>query len=163
MSNIIQKTISKSKSTNPKATFNQPKSLSSITKSKSNILYYQDELSLSQLKVILPNVNLPKYSTMIKTEPSLAIFKTSEVSQKSVLIKTDKSNNFKIDTINNKLIFDNGKSYDLDILNELNSRTGKSIDKDTAIEIANEYLKLNIPSKNKKSVFVKAIREKIGI
>lgn len=163
MSNILQKSLSKSKSTNPKATFNQPKYLSSINKPKSNILYYQNELTKSQLNKILPKIDLPKYSTMIKTEPSLAVFKTTEATQKSVLIKTDKSQNFKIDTINNKLIFDNGKTYELDILNDLNSRTGKSIDKDTAIEIANEYLKLNIPSKNKKSVFVKAIRDKLGI
>jgi hypothetical protein len=55
------------------------------------------------------------------------------------------------------------KVYKIDSINSSNLKTGKSLDKKEVVELANYYLKLNIKPQNKKSEFVKAIREKVGL
>lgn len=55
------------------------------------------------------------------------------------------------------------KVYKIDSINSSNLKSGKSLDKKEVVELANYYLKLNIKPQNKKSEFVKAIREKVGL
>jgi hypothetical protein len=143
-----------SKSVNPEASFNKPKFTPSSSKSK----YVNESVSFNEL----PKVILPKISTIIKTKVFIPEIKYNE-NVKIANIQSDKSVEFVIDRTRDSVIFSNGKEFFLDSLTDINSKKGYSIDKNTAMEIANDYLKLNIPSKNKKSIFIKAIREKLGL
>ena len=57
----------------------------------------------------------------------------------------------------------NAKEYSLDTLTSFSSRSGVTISKNEAIELANNYLKLKIPPQRKKEVFISAIRKFIGL
>lgn len=156
--------VRKGASINTKATFNQLITPSvEKYKSRERDLILQENLTPKQLSKILPKVELPKIDTLIKTKyKKLNVEDTINV-VKIVSLETDKTYNFKINTESQKVIFNNGKEYDIQSLTSFSSRTGKSLDKDEAMELANKYLNLGIPSKSKKSVFIKAIREKLGL
>ena len=162
--------LSKSKSINKSASFNTSKikSLEPIVPSINNYSskerdeIIKENLSPEQISSVLPKVYLPHFNTLIKSSDKIPI-KISENTKKVINIKSNKSLSFKVDLVNRTLKFENGKEYDLNILTNENSKTGKSIDKDDIIELANVYLNLNIPTKNKKNVFIKAVKEKIGI
>lgn len=164
--NFISKnveTLQESKSVNPEASFNKTKFIP-FSKSKyieENIIDV-NKLTFEELESILPRVSFPKTSTIIKTKDFIPEIKYNE-NVKIANIQSDKSIEFIIDKTRDSVIFSNGKEFFLDSLTDINSKKGYSIDKNTAMEIANDYLKLNIPSKNKKSIFIKSIREKIGL
>jgi hypothetical protein len=147
-------TLQESKSVNPEASFNKSK----FTPSSSRNKYINESISFNEL----PKVILPKTSTIIKTKVIIPEIKYNE-NVKIANIQSDKTVEFVIDKSRDSVIFSNGKEFFLDSLTDINSKKGYSIDKNTAMEIANDYLKLNIPSKNKKSVFIKSIREKLGL
>ena len=154
-----------SKPINPEASFNKPKFITPSLKKyyvEDRELIITENLSAKELSKLLPKVNLPKINTIIPPVNKKIEIK-SNVSKKVDNLQPDKALNFTIDYKNQIVKFSNGKEFLLDTLTDINSKKGYSIDKDTAMEIANDYLKLAIPSKNKKSVFIKAIRETIGL
>jgi len=110
----------------------------------------------------LPKVKIPLINTLISTPDKIDL---SISDKQRVVIKnlTDDFDNYKIDKIKQLIIFSDGREFKLDTLTDLSSRTGKSIEKSDAVELANTYLKLGIPSKSKKSIFIKAIREKLKL
>jgi hypothetical protein len=173
MDNFLEenkKILSKSKSINKSATFNASKlkSLNPIIPSVDNYnskerdVIIKENLTPKQISSALPKVFLPHFNTLIKPSGKVDI-KILENSKRTVNVKSGKSILFKVDLVNRILKFDNGKEYDINTLVSENSKTGKSIDKDDLIELANVYLNLNIPTKNKKNIFIKAVKEKIGI
>ena len=110
----------------------------------------------------LPKIKLPLINTLLNTPDKINI----EISDKQrAIVKniTDKTETYKIDNIKQIIIFSDGREFRLDTLTNLNSRSGKSIEKSDAVELANVYLKLGIPSKSKKNIFIKAIREKLKL
>jgi hypothetical protein len=158
-------TLSLSKKVNPEASFNKPKFLSPSIKKYFNEdkqIIITENLSSQELNKILPKISLPKNKTLL-TYVNKDIEVKKDINKRILNIKTEKAAGFTIDIANNIVVFSNGKEFSLDSLTDINSKKGYSIDKDTAMEISNEYLNLNIPSKNKKSVFIKAIREKLGL
>jgi hypothetical protein len=110
----------------------------------------------------LPKVKIPLINTLIYTPDKIDL---SISDKQRVIIKnlTDDFDNYKIDKTKQLIIFYDGREFKLDTLTNLSSRTGKSIEKSDAVELANTYLKLGIPSKSKKSIFIKAIREKLKL
>jgi hypothetical protein len=157
--------LQSSKKINPEASFNRPKFVSPSLKK-----YFDEEkeiiitgnLTVQEISKLLPKISLPKGRTLIP-QISKAIEIREDINKKVLNIKSEKASAFVIDDVNNIVVFANGREFTLDSLTNINSKKGYSIDKDIAMEIANDYLKLNIPSKNKKSVFIKAIRERLGL
>jgi hypothetical protein len=108
-------------------------------------------------------IKFPETSTLITIKPKLpAIIIEKTVSEKSSLKGLDFSVNFYVDKERNALFVDDGRGgkrkYDLDTLVNENSRTGKSIDKKDAIELANVFLKIGVKPQLKKQEFIKQIR-----
>jgi hypothetical protein len=119
-------------------------------------------------KFNIPTVVFPDEMTLIPVRPKLPPVIMLGASGKQIL-KTSYSigSLFNIDKAKNLLIvYDNkGKEYKF-ILSEITNLSGKgerSIDKKMAQELANTFLKLNIKPQNKKSEFIRQIREKIGL
>jgi hypothetical protein len=116
-----------------------------------------------------PKINFPFLNTIIpiQIKPSIVEMESLATFRKTAKISYDKTVNFEIDTNRNMLIVKNGfgqmKEYSLNMLSLESSRSGKSIDKKDAVELANVFLKLSIPPQNKKNVFIKSIRERIGL
>jgi hypothetical protein len=123
------------------------------------------EASFNKTKRIsnLPIVNIPLIRTIITKNKNEIKFEFSNETRKVVDIKINKSETYKLDLAKKILTFEDGKVFNLETLNTLNSRTGRSIDKNEIMSLANDYLNLNIASKNKKEVFIKGIKEKLGI
>lgn len=121
--------------------------------------------SLKTDKIIneLPVIKLPLTKTLVYKSLSATKLDIVKNSRKIIDVKINKSETYKIDKVKNIITFDDGKFFYLDSLNILNSRTGKSIDKNDAVLLANTYLNLDIPSKNKKEIFITKIREKLGL
>jgi len=111
----------------------------------------------------LPMIKFPLTKTLVYKSFSNVKLDIVKNSRKIVDVKINKSETYKIDKVKNIIKFDDGKFFYLDSLNLLNSRTGKSIDKNDAVLLANTYLNLDIPSKNKKEIFITKIREKLGL
>lgn len=131
---------------NPEASFNK----SRVSSRKIN--EYSD----------LPRVKIPLINTIIKI-PSKIKLEFDNKERNVVKILADESENYRIDKNKQLIIFPDGKEFRINSLTNFNSRTGKSIEKSEAIELANVYLKLGIPSKSKKDIFIKAIREKLKL
>jgi hypothetical protein len=114
----------------------------------------------------LPKIKFPQFSTLvpdiIKIIPEPLNTETApqqNVSKQNTL-------NYYINSEKNVLVIDDGsiyKEYNLDKITDLSSKSGKSLDKNEAIELANVYLKLNIKTSSKKSVFIQSIRKLIGL
>ncbi len=111
----------------------------------------------------LPVIKLPLTKTLIYKSFSPVKLDIVKNSREIVDVKINKSETYKIDKVKNIITFEDGKFFYLDSLNTLNSRTGKSIDKNDTVLLANTYLNLDIPSKNKKEVFINKIKEKLGL
>ncbi len=111
----------------------------------------------------LPVIKLPLTKTLIYKSFSPISLDIVKKSREIVDVKINKSETYKIDKVKNIITFEDGKFFYLDSLNTLNSRTGKSIDKNDAVLLANTYLNLDIPSKNKKEIFINKIKEKLGL
>jgi hypothetical protein len=127
-------------SVNPKATFNTSKVLKN-----------------------LPVVNLPLIKTLISTRKTFINPEITDTNRKLANLENDNIMSYKIDPIKQVIRFQDGKEFRLDTLNDYNSRTGNSIDKADAVEFSNKYLRLAIPSKSKKIIFVNEIKKKLGI
>jgi hypothetical protein len=119
-----------------------------------------------QLKEI--TISFPQQSTLIPIRPKLPV----EIIEKTDITKVglkgiNISANFEVNYQKNALFITDSQGnvikYDLDTLVSENSRTGKSIDKKNAIELANTYLKLGIKPQLKKEEFVRKIREYIKL
>lgn len=121
--------------------------------------------SLKTDKIIneLPVIKLPLTKTLVYKPFSATKLDIVKNSRKIIDVKINKSETYKIDKVKNIITFDDGKFFYLDSLNILNSRTGKSIDKNDAVLLANTYLNLDIPSKNKKEIFITKIKEKLSL
>lgn len=124
------------------------------------------EKELSKLQ--LPTIVFPVADTLIPVRPKLppSILVGSAGKQ---ILKTS----YSIGSLYNKdearnllIVYDNqGKEYKY-ILSEITNFPDKgerSLDKKTAQELANNFLKLNIKPQNKKSEFINQIRDKIGL
>jgi hypothetical protein len=111
----------------------------------------------------LPIVNLPLIKTLISTRSDFVNIEIVDKNRKLINLVNDSILTYKIDPVKQIIRFQDGKEFKLDTLNDYNSRTGKSIDKADAVELANKYLKLAIPSKSKKIIFVNEIRKKLGL
>jgi hypothetical protein len=116
------------------------------------------------------SIIFPQYQTLIDIRPNIdlndILSKPTTSPRKAININTDKSDKFFIDNVKKVLVIGEGyntKEYPLDILTSKSSRTGKTISKSDAAELANVYLKLNIKAQNKKDIFIKEIRAKIGL
>jgi len=114
----------------------------------------------------MSKVVFPQFSTLvppfIKSIPSITKLDVSP--QQNFL--SQNSLPFYIDYERKVLVINSGqinKEYTLDQISNFNSKTGKSLDKNEAIELANSFLKLNIKTSSKKKVFIEAIRKKIGL
>lgn len=135
----------------------KPKELRDNTISKKEEKYIKDI-----------HITFPQQSTLIPIRPKLpiTILDASGIS-KTGLKSIDLSAKFELDIERNILVIDDGRGnkikYDLDTLVSENSRVGKSIDKKSAIELANVYLKLGIKPQLKKQEFIKQIRAKINL
>ena len=124
------------------------------------------EKDLSKLN--LSTITFPIIDTLIpvrpKLPPSILIGSTGKQ-----ILKTSYSigSLFNIDKPRNLLIVydDRGKEHKffLSEITNLPQKTERSMDKKTAQELANNFLKLNIKPQNKKSEFIKQIRDKIGL
>jgi hypothetical protein len=117
---------------------------------------------------ILPKVSLPKTSTIIKIRPKMLpdIIVEEDSAKKGIETGFSKAYSFEVDKTRKLLVIKNEyekEEFPLDTLVSETSKTGKSIDKKDAIRIANTYLGLGIKPQNKKNIFIKAIRDKIGI
>ena len=119
-------------------------------------------------KLQIPTITFPVMDTLIPVRPNLPPSVLVGSSGKQIL-KTSYSigSLFNIDVPRNLLIvYDNkGKEYKFTLseITNLPEKGEKSIDKKTAQELANVFLKLNIKPQNKKSEFIKQIRDKIGL
>lgn len=119
-------------------------------------------------KLNIPTISFPEAITLIPIRPKLppSIFIGSSSKQ---ILKTSYSigSLFNIDNPRNLLIVYDSKGNEykfiLSEITNLPNRGERSIDKKTAQELANTYLKLNIKPQNKKSEFIRQIREKIGL
>lgn len=129
----------------------------------------QKDYSFDTLKKFLPSISLPQINTLITSKPHTyeKINKRSASPQKALPIpKMEQVGKFYIDEARSVLVVGEGskaKEFALETISDFNSRTGKSISKSEAQDIANNYLKLNIKAQEKKGVFIKAIRSKIGL
>ncbi len=131
---------------NLEASFNKP-----ITSSR-KIDKYSD----------LPRIKLPLINTLINNTGLIKLEFDNKI-RNVIKVAPDVSENYIIDKNKQVIVFPNGKEFKLNSLTNLSSRTGKSIEKSEAMELANDYLKLAIPSKSKKDIFIKAIREKLKL
>jgi hypothetical protein len=134
---------------------------------KKSLGYSNPEASFNKVKrndlySDLPKVKFPLINTMIKNHSKIK-FIISDKERAVIKINTDDIDNYKIDKSKQVVVFPDGREFILNSLTNLNSRTGKSIEKSDAVELANTYLKLGIPSKSKKNIFIKAIREKLKL
>ena len=126
-----------------------------------------ENLSVEQLSKFLPKVKLPSISLIIKNEnktPPRII--TAVTPRKLQSVSNDLNIKYKIDNVRQILSVGEGKTfkeYPFNSIVNTNIRSNKVIDKAEAVEIANVYLKLKIPSQNKKAIFINAIREKLGL
>lgn len=114
----------------------------------------------------LPKIKFPQFSTLV---PDIIRYipeaLENEINPKQNVSKQN-SLNYYINYEKNVLVIDDGsvyKEYSLDKITDLSSKSGKSLDKNEAIELANVYLKLNIKTSSKKSVFIQSIRKLIGL
>lgn len=114
----------------------------------------------------MSKVVFPQFSTLvppfIKSIPPVTKLDVSP--QQNFL--SQNSLPFYVDYERKVLVINSGqinKEYTLDQISNFNSKTGKSLDKNEAIELANSFLKLNIKTSSKKKVFIEAIRKKIGL
>jgi hypothetical protein len=127
------------------------------------------DYSFETLKKFLPSITLPQINTLIVSKPHMYenIKRGSASPQKALpMPKMEQVGKFYIDESRNILVVGEGakaKEFALDTISDFNSRTGKSISKMEAQDIANNYLKLNIKAQEKKGAFIKAIRNKIGL
>jgi len=114
-------------------------------------------------------VMFPKESTLIKIKQvDLSKYNLDKrLSPRKVInITTTQTGKFIIDNDRNILIVGEGvnqKEYFLNSLVSSNSKVGQTISKNEAVELANTYLRLGIKPQNKKEVFIKEIRQKIGL
>ncbi len=134
---------------------------------KKSLGYSNPEASFNKIKrndlySDLPKIKLPLINTLIKS-PNKIKFLISNKDRAVVKINTEDIDKYKIDKSKQVVVFPDGKEFNLNSLTNLNSRTGKSIEKSDAVDLANNYLKLGIPSKSKKNIFIKAIREKLKL
>ncbi len=147
------------------AEYIEPKTSPSAPIEKNKIL--DEDLSIKELSKILPKVKLPSISLIIKNEnktPPRII--TAVTPRKLQSVSQDLNIKYKIDNVRQILSVGEGKTYKeypFSSIIDINTRSNKVIDKAEAVEIANIYLKLKIPSQNKKAIFIKAIREKLGL
>jgi hypothetical protein len=124
------------------------------------------EKDLSELDI--PTISFPEATTLIPIRPKLPPSILIGSSSKQIL-RTSYSigSLFTIDNPRNLLIvYDNkGNEYKFTLseITNLPSKGEQSLDKKTAQELANTYLKLNIKPQNKKSEFIRQIRDKIGL
>jgi hypothetical protein len=137
--------------------------LNFIYKSKMSNLKSFNKTLLDNSLNDLPVIKLPLTKTLIYKSFSPVKLDIVKNSREIVDVKINKSETYKIDKVKNIITFEDGKFFYLDSLNTLNSRTGKSIDKNDTVLLANTYLNLDIPSKNKKEVFINKIKEKLGL
>ncbi len=126
-----------------------------------------EKLSIEELSKILPKIKLPSISLIIKNDNKTPPRVINAVTPRKIQsVSQDLNIKYKVDNTRQVLIVGEGKTYKEYPFNSLvdsTTRTNKVIDKAEAVEIANVYLKLKIPSQNKKSIFIKAIREKLGL
>lgn len=162
----FKENLSKSKIESSPATFNaKPKGLKKLG-AISNVEKIEIEKEPEYMSYEKLVINFPVYNTIkpiVYVDLSENLKSTVSSPRKAVKISTDNSMAFKIDTNRNVLIIGNGlKEYNLDTLSSVSSRAG-TLNKNEIIELANTYLKLNIKVQNKKEVFIKEIRNKIGL
>lgn len=126
-----------------------------------------DSLSVQELTSILPSVKLPTTATIIPIREKIsASILAMSIPEKQIVKIGDQNIKYRVDTNKQVLVLEEGnlvKEFPFDTLVEENSRTGKSIDKKDAVDIANRFMKLGIAPQSKKGVFIKEIRKKIGL